>query len=647
MSPASYAPKASEAGMSIVSSPPSRSISLGTILSVLVIGAVLPSAILLTLAIWRAGETDRTSATAQFQAQTMAMARMFSSALDANVAVVHAMADLPPIEGSMIDRAREAGSLFNADVATELPSRLFPDTPDKHGDWAVSNLFSIESGVKASVALRVTNAEDPDAAPLTLVMDPRDLVATLKFDLASYGNMLVAIVDGHGRVVARSLDQDRFVGARVPTWNALLAVGADSGVFNAELLEGDSITFAFATIEGTPGWVVVGGMPTAVFQTRWSEPLAYVAMGSAVATVLALIGALFIAQRLAQPVAALARYADATISGTAPEPAASRIAEYETLRRALVHAHATLADRAERLTISENRYRAMAKAGHTITWRRAATGELIDIEGWEEMTGHSSAEMLGTGFARRIHPDDFDHIDKAWHEAVATGGTFDVEARVSPDGVAWRWLRSRGVCLRDTNGTPIEWVGTLEDITTRKERQIREAHLAFHDELTGLPNRGMLSERLERASAASSRGILSALLYIDLDYFKRANDTYGHAAGDALLRLVAERINALLRPSDTPARIGGDEFATLLYDIGGVDDAVGIGLRVVRALSTPFDIGECTIQIGASVGVTLIIGAGERPLDIIKRADAALYEAKGAGRNRCIVYDLERAARRA
>lgn len=398
--------------MSTQAVPTTRTVQLRTILSVLVVGALLPAIVLLSFAIWRAGVVDRETSSAQFQAQATSMAQMFHSALEANIAVVRALASLPPVEGAPRSRASDAATIFNARVTGDLPDISFAPVPDGHGPWTVSNLRDAGSNGQVEIAMHI---ELPGSAdPLILLMDPRELTAALNFDMHAYTNMLVAVVDGEGRVIARSRDQDRFVGARVPTWDALVALGTDRGIFDAELLDGDSITFSFSTIEHTPGWVVVAGMPTAIFNSRWREPVAFVALGSAIAAIIALLCALLVANRIAAPVAGLASFAHQSLLAPAPEPVSSRITEYESLRRALIEAHAALAERAQSLALSEGRYRAMAKAGSMVTWRRAATGELIDIDGWEEATGRSSDEMLGTAFARRIHPDDYQLVEKAW-----------------------------------------------------------------------------------------------------------------------------------------------------------------------------------------------------------------------------------------
>lgn len=518
-----------------------------------------------------------------------------------------------------------------------------PSRPPVPAHGRPSNLFDIDPGVSARVAIAVNvDASDHSGQALTLVMDPRQLTDLLQFDTAGFGQALVAVVDGNGRIIGRSRDEDRFIGAPVPTWDALLAVGRDHGVFEAELLDGDTVTFSFSTIPHTPGWAIVTGMPTAAFEARWREPLAMLAAGSGLAILAGLGLAFFVARRITDPVHSLAAYAESTTREPGEEPVPSRITEYETLRRALVAAQEALLQRANSLALSEERYRAMAKVGSMVTWRRDARGVLVAIDGWHQLTGRPDSDMLGTGFVKSIHPDDYDQIDQSWWRSVADGGPIDVDGRVITADDTWMWIRIRGVCLRDARGDPVEWVGTVEDITASKEQHLRDSFLALHDELTGLPNRGLLHTRLDKARAAAGSSVLSALLFVDLDHFKRANDTYGHAVGDAVLRKVAERMGSLLRPTDLAARLGGDEFAILLHDIDHPEAAVIAGLRLIRALSAAYDIGECSVRIGASIGIAYVADGLSIP-DLMKQADAALYEAKSAGRNRCIVFTPEAA----
>jgi diguanylate cyclase (GGDEF)-like protein len=163
---------------------------------------------------------------------------------------------------------------------------------------------------------------------------------------------------------------------------------------------------------------------------------------------------------------------------------------------------------------------------------------------------------------------------------------------------------------------------------------LKRVHLAVHDTLTGLASRGLFLERLTEHLAAGEPG---ALLFVDLDRFKQVNDTLGHAAGDRLLATTAERIRAELRAPDLAGRFGGDEFAVLMCGPTEVRDAIGLGERLVRALSRPVVIDGRRAGVGASVGIAMSVG-GEDPAELMRRADIAMYQAKRNGRDRCEVF---------
>jgi diguanylate cyclase (GGDEF)-like protein len=163
---------------------------------------------------------------------------------------------------------------------------------------------------------------------------------------------------------------------------------------------------------------------------------------------------------------------------------------------------------------------------------------------------------------------------------------------------------------------------------------------AFHDSLTGLPNRALLLDRLQQALDRSSRDrVLRAVLFVDLDNFKVINDSLGHKAGDELLTAVAGRLRACLRPGDTAARLGGDEFVVLLDGVTGVGDANRVAERIAEVLDSPIELGERQVVVGASVGIALTADHESEPDDVLRNADVAMYEAKKAGKGRNKVYD--------
>src|SRR5206468_346820 len=173
------------------------------------------------------------------------------------------------------------------------------------------------------------------------------------------------------------------------------------------------------------------------------------------------------------------------------------------------------------------------------------------------------------------------------------------------------------------------WVATHEDITEQRRSEVKIEHMAHHDALTDLANRVLLNERLERTLGAEQ---MVAVHHLDLDQFKAVNDTFGHHVGDKLLKTVAERLSALVRDTDTIARMGGDEFVIVQAPIAEPADATALAQRVIRLLSEPYDIDGHQAVIGASIGISVSPGDGMSPDKLLRNADLALYRAKGDGR---------------
>jgi diguanylate cyclase (GGDEF)-like protein len=186
------------------------------------------------------------------------------------------------------------------------------------------------------------------------------------------------------------------------------------------------------------------------------------------------------------------------------------------------------------------------------------------------------------------------------------------------------------------------WVATFEDVTERHRAESRIAHMALHDALTGLPNRVMLRDRLERALAELKRGgARFAVFYLDLDHFKDVNDTLGHPIGDALLREAAARLLACVREGDVVARLGGDEFAILQSGQGTEARAAEVAERVIQAIGTPFDLDGHRVTVGTSIGIALCDGTEEDADALLRRADLALYRAKEDGRGTWRFFEPE------
>jgi diguanylate cyclase (GGDEF)-like protein len=218
---------------------------------------------------------------------------------------------------------------------------------------------------------------------------------------------------------------------------------------------------------------------------------------------------------------------------------------------------------------------------------------------------------------------------------------FSQEFRLRHADGAYRWFLMRGAVLRDERGRARRMAGFLTDITEFKRCQEQLLHDAFHDALTGLPNRELFMDRLGQAirTGVRRRDHLFAVLFLDLDGFKRVNDSLGHACGDALLKVISERFEGLMRHEDTLARLSGDEFAILLEGIGDIADATLFAERVLARLEEPFVLDNHSLYVGASIGIALSGPDYSDPQDLLSDADVAMYHAKSRGKGCFEVFD--------
>jgi len=299
----------------------------------------------------------------------------------------------------------------------------------------------------------------------------------------------------------------------------------------------------------------------------------------------------------------------------------------------------------ESLRESEERYALATRAANDGLWDwNLKTNKVYFSPRSKAILGYGEEE-IGNGweeFFRRVHPQDIEPL-KAAIASHLEGLTphFESEYRVLHPDRQYRWILCRGLAVRDAEGKPDRFAGSQTDITQRKQTESQLLHQAFHDALTGLPNRLLFMERLEYVlkRAKWSPDYAFAVLFLDLDRFKVVNDSLGHALGDQLLVALAHRLEACVRHRDTVARLGGDEFSILLEDIKDLSEAKHVAERIQKQLSLPFHIGGHEVFTTASIGIAISHDGYEQPEDLLRDADTTMYRAKALGKARYEVFD--------
>jgi diguanylate cyclase (GGDEF)-like protein/PAS domain S-box-containing protein len=482
------------------------------------------------------------------------------------------------------------------------------------GEPYVSDLFVGTVSQQRLLLVDVPVRRDGAAArALSMTLTPARLSELLAGGVPSH-EWTASVVDRADRIAARSRQAERFVGGRATEDLRRATVGIE-GAWDGTTREGTPVLAAYARPTLAPGWRVAVGVPRARIEAPLRRLLLMLAAGTVTILGSSALLAAWRGRRLAGSVRLLAEAAVALGRGEVVRPVVSPVREVNQVGDALATAHRRTTEILE--SIGDAFYALDRELRFTYANRHA-------LAFWER----SADEILDRPVLDAFPQGRGSDVHRALTAVLATGEAVHLET-FSP--VVHRWLAFD--VLPSGTGLAVYF----RDVTERKEAEERIRRLAHHDDLTGLPNRALLRDRLGQALARARRdGGRVAVLLLDLDDFKGVNDSLGHPAGDALLRGIAGRLSGTLRASDTLARLGGDEFALVQIGLGepAAAAAAALARKVLAALAAPFDLDGHEVHAAASLGIALSPGDGGDADELLKNADLALYRAKAEGRGR-------------
>jgi len=300
-----------------------------------------------------------------------------------------------------------------------------------------------------------------------------------------------------------------------------------------------------------------------------------------------------------------------------------------------------LARAEQALRASEERFRALIRNVSDVITILAADGTICYTSpAVETVWGCASETLIGSHILALVHPDDHARVQELLATLLAyPGEPLTQSLRLYKGQGVWRDFE---VNLRNLLGEPAVSgiVATFHDITERKVYERELTRMAFHDPLTGLANRAAFREQLRQAlMRADARGGSVAVMFFDLDNFKLVNDTLGHALGDEVLRIVADRVQSCLRHDDIAARIGGDEFTILIERVIAVEQVLQLADRLMAALRDPLRLQGHNLPVGASLGIAISTPGQDSPEMMLHKADKAMYYAKSTGKGQYTIFD--------
>jgi len=305
------------------------------------------------------------------------------------------------------------------------------------------------------------------------------------------------------------------------------------------------------------------------------------------------------------------------------------------LRRRVAARTAELVSTLHALKSSEQHYQTLVGTSPVGVFETDMAGHYLFVnQRGQDMLSASTEQLRGEGWKDILHPEDREEASAAWDLAIQQHQPFQHECRFqTPDG-SMLWVLMQATPVQNPDNMITGYIGTFTDISEQKASEQRIEFLAYHDPLTGLPNRLLIRDHYEMALAHADRtGSHVALMLLDLDHFKNINDTLGHPVGDELLCAVVLLLRTCVRDTDTISRQGGDEFLILLSNLHHADDAANIAAKILDKLSHPIRLENHELSISLSIGIGMYPDDGGDFDTLLKKADTAMYHAKESGRN--------------
>jgi diguanylate cyclase (GGDEF)-like protein/PAS domain S-box-containing protein len=265
-----------------------------------------------------------------------------------------------------------------------------------------------------------------------------------------------------------------------------------------------------------------------------------------------------------------------------------------------------------------------------------AGNTLMFNDAYLKLYGYTNEEMQGINYRQYADKKNADIAFRVFNQVFKTGKPVKkMKLEISTKEGEKKNVELSVTLVRDGHGKPWRFRGIISDITVRHKMDEMIRQQAFYDYLTGIPNRTLYYDRLQMAIKRARRDKkMTAVIILDLDYFKEVNDHWGHATGDALLRAVAQRLQAMVRATDTVARYGGDEFTFVLPCINRKEDALLIARKIIKSFKEPFELDACNLAVTSSLGMAIYPTHSDDIDTLMKKADTAMYRAKARGRNR-------------